>query len=308
MTHGRAHHRPWRHAGVRGRSSTASTVRSTCCCTCCGRKQIEISDIPIAQIADQFLRVIHELGPEPGRRLPRDGGPAPAAQGADAAAAPLRGRRLGGPARRAGAAPARVPADQRDGALAGAAGGAPRADQFARGFLPAPPELPPPPLQLDLVDLLEAVRAGHRRHPVAGAAPRGGAPARRRGRHAAASRRCSRERRRFGWREALGARAHDRGRAVHAAGAARTRAPRHCFPCPGRSLCAMVIRRDPSRQLIEAALFSAARPLTVEELADARPRRDAGRRAHRARAAARSSTISASTPSSWSRWRAASRS
>jgi segregation and condensation protein A len=32
-----------------------------------------------------------------------------------------------------------------------------RALQFARAFLPAPPELPPPPLELSLVDLLEAV-------------------------------------------------------------------------------------------------------------------------------------------------------
>jgi len=33
-----------------------------------------------------------------------------------------------------------------------------RADQYPRGFLPAPPELPPLPLQVDLVELLEAVR------------------------------------------------------------------------------------------------------------------------------------------------------
>ena len=32
-----------------------------------------------------------------------------------------------------------------------------RAEQFARGYLPPPPELPPPPLTLDLLELLQAV-------------------------------------------------------------------------------------------------------------------------------------------------------
>ncbi len=32
-----------------------------------------------------------------------------------------------------------------------------RAEQFARGYLPPPPELPPPPLTLELLDLLQAV-------------------------------------------------------------------------------------------------------------------------------------------------------
>ena len=32
-----------------------------------------------------------------------------------------------------------------------------RAEQFARGYLPPPPELPPPPLTLELMDLLQAV-------------------------------------------------------------------------------------------------------------------------------------------------------
>ena len=32
-----------------------------------------------------------------------------------------------------------------------------RAGQYARGYLPPPPELPPPPLALDLVELLQAV-------------------------------------------------------------------------------------------------------------------------------------------------------
>ena len=32
-----------------------------------------------------------------------------------------------------------------------------RAERFARGYLPAPPDLPPPPLTLDLLELLQAV-------------------------------------------------------------------------------------------------------------------------------------------------------
>jgi chromatin segregation and condensation protein Rec8/ScpA/Scc1 (kleisin family) len=32
-----------------------------------------------------------------------------------------------------------------------------RADAFARGYLPSPPELPPPPLALDLLELFQAV-------------------------------------------------------------------------------------------------------------------------------------------------------
>ena len=68
--------------------------------------------------------------PQPGRRLPRHGEPAGAPQGADAAAAPLGGGRLGGSARGAGAAAARVPADPRDRRVDGpsrrAAGGAVR--------------------------------------------------------------------------------------------------------------------------------------------------------------------------------------
>ncbi|HET8650077.1 MAG TPA: hypothetical protein VFL95_08555, partial [Gemmatimonadales bacterium] len=32
-----------------------------------------------------------------------------------------------------------------------------RAEQYARGYLPAPPELPPPPITLDILELLQAV-------------------------------------------------------------------------------------------------------------------------------------------------------
>jgi segregation and condensation protein A len=119
-------------------------------------QQIEIADIPIAQIADQFLGVIHELGLNQAADYLDMAEPSGAAQGADAAAAALRGRGLGGSARRAGAPAAGIPADQGDRPLAAAAGRPPGAPVCAR--VPASAaELPPPPLELSLVDLLEAV-------------------------------------------------------------------------------------------------------------------------------------------------------
>ena len=83
-------------------------------------EQIDIADIPIARIADQFLQRDPRAGAQPGGRLPGDGGPAGAAQGADAAAAPRGRGRVGGSAARAGAAAARVPADPGGRRLAGA--------------------------------------------------------------------------------------------------------------------------------------------------------------------------------------------
>ena len=77
-------------------------------------EQLEIADIPIARIADQFLQAIHELGLNQ------------AADYLDMASRLVRlkaqmllprhvgGRRLGGSPRRAGAAAAGVPADPRD--------------------------------------------------------------------------------------------------------------------------------------------------------------------------------------------------
>ena len=58
-------------------------------------EQIDIADIPIARIADQFLSVDPRSGTQPGRRLPGDGGPPAAAQGADARCRAGRTRRAG---------------------------------------------------------------------------------------------------------------------------------------------------------------------------------------------------------------------
>jgi segregation and condensation protein A len=119
-------------------------------------EQIEIADIPIARIADQFLQAIHELGLNQAADyldmasrlvrlkaqmlLPRhsedDGWEDPRAELV---------RRL-------------LEYQQiREIAVWMGRSAERRAGQLARGYLPPPPELPPPPLTLDLLDLLHAV-------------------------------------------------------------------------------------------------------------------------------------------------------
>src|SRR5919109_4173933 len=119
-------------------------------------EQIEIADIPIARIADQFLQAIGELGLNQAADyldmasrlvrlkaqmlLPRhaedDGWEDPRAELV---------RRL-------------LEYQQiREIAVWLGRAGERRAEQFARGYLPPPPELPPPPLTVDLLDLLQAV-------------------------------------------------------------------------------------------------------------------------------------------------------
>jgi segregation and condensation protein A len=120
-------------------------------------EELEIADIPIARIADQFLLVIHDLGLNQAadylemagrllrlkaqmllpRRSEEDGWEDPRAELV---------RRL-------------LEYQQiREVALWVGRAAERRADQYPRGFLPAPPDLPPPPLQVDLVELLEAVQ------------------------------------------------------------------------------------------------------------------------------------------------------
>ena len=119
-------------------------------------QQIEISDIPIAQIADQFLGVIHELGLNQ------------AADYLDMASRlvrlkaqmllPRRSEEEGWEDPRAELVRRLLEYQQiKEIALWLQRQADRRALQFARAFLPAPPELPPPPLELSLVDLLEAV-------------------------------------------------------------------------------------------------------------------------------------------------------
>ena len=116
------------------------------------------------------------------------------------------GGRLGGSARRAGAPAARVPADQGDRASGWSARPSARAEQFARGYLPPPPELPPPPLTLDLLELLQAVErvvAGIPSPVLHRVVAR---PLDVEARHPPDRGSCCAEREEFGWLDALGPR------------------------------------------------------------------------------------------------------
>jgi segregation and condensation protein A len=119
-------------------------------------EQLEIADIPIARIADQFLQAIHELGLNQAadyldmasrlvrlkaqmllpRRPEEDGWEDPRAE--------LVRRLLEYQQIREVAVWMGRAADR-------------RAEQCARGYLPPPPVFPPPPLRLDLPDMLAAV-------------------------------------------------------------------------------------------------------------------------------------------------------
>src|SRR6185369_15729278 len=119
-------------------------------------EQIEIADIPITRIADQFLQAIHELGLNQAADyldmasrlvrlkaqmlLPRhseeDGWEDPRAE--------LVRRLLEYQQIREIAVWMGRAADR-------------RAEQFARGYLPPPPAVPPPPLTFSFPDLLSAV-------------------------------------------------------------------------------------------------------------------------------------------------------
>ncbi len=119
-------------------------------------EQIEIADIPIARIADQFLKAVHELGLNQAadyldmasrlvrlkaqmllpRRTEDDGWEDPRAELV---------RRL-------------LEYQQiREIAVWMGRAAERRGEQFARGYLPPPPVLPPIPLTLDLLELLQAV-------------------------------------------------------------------------------------------------------------------------------------------------------
>jgi len=119
-------------------------------------EQIEIADIPIARICDQFLEAIHDLGLNQAadylemasrlvrlkvqmllpRRLDDEGWEDPRAE-----------------------LVRRLLEYQQIREIAGWLGQAAerRAERLARGYVPPPPELPPPPLALNLLELLQAV-------------------------------------------------------------------------------------------------------------------------------------------------------
>jgi segregation and condensation protein A len=119
-------------------------------------EQIEIADIPIARIADQFLQAVHELGLNQ------------AADYLDMASRlvrlkaqmllPRQSEEDGWEDPRAELVRRLLEYQQiREVALWMGRAGERRAEQFARGYLPPPPALPPPPLTLNLIDLLSAV-------------------------------------------------------------------------------------------------------------------------------------------------------
>ncbi|HTO72441.1 MAG TPA: segregation/condensation protein A [Gemmatimonadales bacterium] len=119
-------------------------------------EQLEISEIPIARIADQFLQAIHQLGLNQAadylemagrllrlkaqmllpRRLDDDGWEDPRHELVRRLLEYQQIREIAGWMERA---------MER------------RSDRHARGYLPEPPALPPPPLTLDLLELIAAV-------------------------------------------------------------------------------------------------------------------------------------------------------
>lgn len=119
-------------------------------------EQVEIADIPVARIAEQFLRAIHALGLNQ------------AADYLDMASRLLRlkvqmllPRRLDDDTwedPRAELVRRLLEYQQiREIALVLEKGADRRADRYERGYLPPPPELPALPLMLDLIELLGAV-------------------------------------------------------------------------------------------------------------------------------------------------------
>ncbi len=119
-------------------------------------EQLEIADIPIARIADQFLHAIHDLGLNQ------------AADYLDMASRlvrlkaqmllPRRSEDDGWEDPRAELVRRLLEYQQiREIAIWMGRSAEHRAEQLARGYLPPPPALPPPPLRLDLLELLQAV-------------------------------------------------------------------------------------------------------------------------------------------------------
>jgi segregation and condensation protein A len=120
------------------------------------QEEIDIWDIPIARIADQFLKVIHVLGLDE------------AAEYLEMAARLLRIKAQMLLPRRGDEEPWEDPRHELVRRLLEyqqirevvdwlAAAARRRADRYPRGYLPALPNQPPPPLELDLRELMEAV-------------------------------------------------------------------------------------------------------------------------------------------------------
>jgi segregation and condensation protein A len=119
-------------------------------------EQLEIADIPIARIADQFLQAVHELGLNQ------------AADYLDMASRlvrlkaqmllPRNAEEEGWEDPRAELVRRLLEYQQiREVAVWLGRAAERRAQQFARGYMPPAPALPPPPLTLNLLDMLSAV-------------------------------------------------------------------------------------------------------------------------------------------------------
>lgn len=119
-------------------------------------EQVDIADIPIARIAEQFLKAVHALGLNQ------------AADYLDMASRlvrlkaqlllPRRDEEEGWEDPRAELVRRLLEYQQiKEIALWIGRAAERRAEQYPRGYLPAPPELPPLPLTLDLLELLRAV-------------------------------------------------------------------------------------------------------------------------------------------------------
>jgi len=119
-------------------------------------EQIDIADIPVARIADQFLSVIHELGLNQAADYLEMAGRLLRLKAQTLL--PRRSEEEGWEDPRHELV-RRLLEYQLIREIAGWLDKASerRAGQFARGFLPPPPELPPQPLAIDLLQLLQAV-------------------------------------------------------------------------------------------------------------------------------------------------------
>ena len=119
-------------------------------------EQIDIADIPVARIADQFLSVIHELGLNQAADYLEMAGRLLRLKAQTLL--PRRSEEEGWEDPRHELV-RRLLEYQLIREIAGWLDKASerRAGQFARGYLPPPPELPPQPLAIDLLQLLQAV-------------------------------------------------------------------------------------------------------------------------------------------------------
>ena len=120
------------------------------------REEIDIWDIPIARIADQFLVAIHELGLDE------------AAEYLEMAARLLRIKAQMLLPRRGDEEPWEDPRHELVRRLLEyqqireitdwlTAAARRRAERYSRGWIPTPPDVPPPPPEFDLTELIEAV-------------------------------------------------------------------------------------------------------------------------------------------------------